>query len=130
MGGGLYRALWVDLYGLSQPEAHDKRFRPLVRPSRCLQSAQRVTLAVEERANGTGWYRETIPLSLYSRSAGQPTTDPLPGVPLPTLEFPDPLQSSLQTSRNSKKPCLPASHSAARTAPSAKPRRDLASWQR
>ena len=37
--------------------------------------------------------------------------------------------NSRHTSLKSKKPFFPASHSAARTAPSAKPRRDLASWQ-
>src|SRR5208282_3149556 len=55
MGGGLYRTLWVDLYGLSQPEAHYKGFGPLVRPSRCLQSAQCVRHVVEEPIAGIAW---------------------------------------------------------------------------
>ena len=38
--------------------------------------------------------------------------------------------NSRHTSLNSKKPFFAASHSAPRTAPSAKPRRDFASWHR
>src|SRR5580693_6206036 len=71
MGGGLYRTLWVDLYGLSQPEAHDKGFGPVVRSSCCLQSAQCVRLVIEERANRKCWCRQTLNFYSGGRQIGK-----------------------------------------------------------
>src|SRR5438093_5107846 len=84
MGGGLYRALWVDLYGLSQPEAHDKGFGPLVRSSCFLQSPGRVRLMVEERASST---------------VGAAKRSPCHSTPGWSLAFPYPIKEGLPVNR-------------------------------